>query len=613
MARKKLYEGTSLITLAASWGLALGRSRESLDIDCIKHLLKHTLLNVEIITESDTEVIPEKREELPLRLRNPELTSDKAKIILNDIIELISEDNIDKNEYQSISNSGWIKKIYSLEAINEYIDPFLKNLTECSKITSEAAPESELKPQEVTRVGFPFQVAPCEWDRLDEEYDMADYDMSSSKDKIEFYSEYSDLIDLVNGDVVICDPKEESYIESDNSLTSSEVSRSSAIASVNEYMKSLHDLIHFTGHFFGHNWVKLPRKSRYYFFASDITAWLSEDQLKTLKCQKLNDYIYYFDLHDMMFLPPFGFYLKTVSYLANPGVYLNAHGIPDGLANRRIFTFPLNTIEFQEYQEWYIDVKQEHISKANQTQNKVDSLLTNIPETTVETSDIPELRTTSHFQVQTLEATTNPAGEDEYINLPLSLGKSRLRKSSIGFLDIETTGLSKTSNIITTAVLITKEEAYVFVNGKNLEQLPSLLDACQMLITFNGRNFDLPFIESQLGWQKKCDDIDLMLEFRRLGIRGGQKKIEKELGLTRGSVDMDGRLAIKLWSHYMNTSDPGALSSLLAYNYDDSLSLCSLLNILIEKGGGSESFALNEEVQSNPYKIDSSIVEQYSW
>ena len=96
--------------------------------------------------------------------------------------------------------------------------------------------------------------------------------------------------------------------------------------------------------------------------------------------------------------------------------------------------------------------------------------------------------------------------------------------------------------------------------------------------------------------------------------RGGQKKIEKEFGLTRDSVDMDRRLAIKLWSHYINTSDPGALNSLLAYNYDDSLSLCNLLNILIEKDGGTpESFALNKEVRSNPYKIDSSIVERYSW
>ena len=301
----------------------------------------------------------------------------------------------------------------------------------------------------------------------------------------------------------------------------------------------------------------------------------------------------------------------------NPEYDLKKYGFPDELAARCIFYFQLNIIEFQEYQEWYLDNGHEDFYSnikdgphgPKPTDKQRESLTTpvvaglNIPNHVIQSQNV---------EVDSLRKSID---SDVVINFPQSFGISPSKKisnKSIGFLDIETTGFSKTSNIITTAVLIKKEEAYIFVNGKNLEALPPLLDECQILVTFNGRNFDIPFIESQLGWQKKCDDIDLMLEFRRLGIRGGQKQIEKEFGLTRDTVDMDGRLAIKLWNHYMNTSDPGALSSLLAYNYDDSLSLCNLLNILIEKGGGSESFALNEEVQSNPYNIDSSIVAYYS-
>ena len=335
-----------------------------------------------------------------------------------------------------------------------------------------------------------------------------------------------------------------------------------------------------------------------------------------LNCQSIDNGVLYFDLQDLTILPSWGQFTSHEGI--DPETFLKVYGFPDELAGRCIFYFQLNTIEFQEYQEWYLDHRDEdfysNIKDEQLRPNPTDKQCESTTATAVAGLNI----SSQAIQSQNIDANSlrKSIDTDEFINFPQSFGISPSKKisnQSIGFLDIETTGFSKTSNIITTAVLITKEEAYVFVNGKNLDALPSFLDKCQILITFNGRSFDIPFIESQLGWQKKCDDIDLMLEFRRLGIRGGQKKIEKEFGLTRDSVDMDGRLAIKLWSHYMNTSDPGALSSLLAYNYDDSLSLCSLLNILIEKDGGSESFALNEEVRSNPYKIDSSIVEQYSW
>ena len=174
------------------------------------------------------------------------------------------------------------------------------------------------------------------------DYEKAEYENSTIKDKIRFYNMHSDLIDLVNGDMVICNPKEESYFDSD--LLSEKGFFNPAIASVNAYMESLHDL----RHFYSGDCIKLPSKTRYYFLTSEIKCWLTAEQLKKLNCQNIDDEILYFDLQDLASLPSWG---DNFINKYNPEYDLKKYGFPDELAARCIFYFQLNIIEFQEYQE----------------------------------------------------------------------------------------------------------------------------------------------------------------------------------------------------------------------------------------------------------------------
>ncbi len=63
------------------------------------------------------------------------------------------------------------------------------------------------------------------------------------------------------------------------------------------------------------------------------------------------------------------------------------------------------------------------------------------------------------------------------------------------FIDIETTGLSKERNRITTIALYDGKDSKVFINGKNLDSFPKVMEDYSMIVTYNGICFDVPFIE----------------------------------------------------------------------------------------------------------------------
>jgi uncharacterized protein YprB with RNaseH-like and TPR domain len=58
----------------------------------------------------------------------------------------------------------------------------------------------------------------------------------------------------------------------------------------------------------------------------------------------------------------------------------------------------------------------------------------------------------------------------------------------------------------------------------------------------------------------------------RLGLKGGQKKLEEKFNLTRNSGITDGRYATRLWKQYIK-GDEQALEKLLEYNREDVLNL----------------------------------------
>ncbi len=145
------------------------------------------------------------------------------------------------------------------------------------------------------------------------------------------------------------------------------------------------------------------------------------------------------------------------------------------------------------------------------------------------------------------------------------------------YLDIETTGLGNDAEI-TTIALYDGHEVFTFVNGRNLEEFVDIVARFQVLVTYNGKGFDIPFLERFFRIKLPQAQIDLRFVLARLGFKGGLKGCERMLGLSRGTLDgVDGLFAVRLWYHYQRTGDERALQTLLAYNVEDTVNLERLM------------------------------------
>ena len=153
------------------------------------------------------------------------------------------------------------------------------------------------------------------------------------------------------------------------------------------------------------------------------------------------------------------------------------------------------------------------------------------------------------------------------------------------FLDIETTGLDKHNDDITVIGVYDGNESKFFVNGKNLWRFSREIVKYDMIVTFNGKCFDIPFIKSKF---PRLDlnkfHVDLRFAMRRIGYTGGLKRIEKMMGLHRDDqiCEVDGFEAVRLWFRYKK-GDHNALDLLLRYNKADIENLKVLMDFTFEK------------------------------
>ncbi len=146
------------------------------------------------------------------------------------------------------------------------------------------------------------------------------------------------------------------------------------------------------------------------------------------------------------------------------------------------------------------------------------------------------------------------------------------RKKSV-FLDIETTGLSSSDKITTIATYDGNQIRY-YIQGENLDQFLIDIQNYEVIISFNGKTFDIPFIQTYFNCSLDQAHIDLRYVLASLGYKGGLKKCEKALGIDRGALDgVDGYFAVVLWHEYQKTGNKKALETLLAYNIEDVINL----------------------------------------
>ena len=148
----------------------------------------------------------------------------------------------------------------------------------------------------------------------------------------------------------------------------------------------------------------------------------------------------------------------------------------------------------------------------------------------------------------------------------------------IAYLDIETTGSVAGVSHLTVVGVYDGSQPHVYVRGENLDHFAAEIDEFTLLVTYNGKLFDLPFLRQELGIPLSHAHIDLRYPLAALGYKGGLKTIERTLGLEReGPVALlDGWCAVLLWQ-YHEQGEPGALETLLRYNLEDVIHLPALL------------------------------------
>jgi uncharacterized protein YprB with RNaseH-like and TPR domain len=69
---------------------------------------------------------------------------------------------------------------------------------------------------------------------------------------------------------------------------------------------------------------------------------------------------------------------------------------------------------------------------------------------------------------------------------------------------------------------------------------------------------------------------DLMYQCWRNNLYGGLKYVEKQLGIQRRLIEVNGYEAVMLWWRYINNYDEDALETLLEYNKEDVMNLMTL-------------------------------------
>lgn len=163
------------------------------------------------------------------------------------------------------------------------------------------------------------------------------------------------------------------------------------------------------------------------------------------------------------------------------------------------------------------------------------------------------------------------------------------------YLDIETTGLSPYADEITVVGIGISDGTDLRIvqlyGDISAAALRDALDGVRRVFTYNGSRFDLPFIRHRLRLdiQAMASHHDLMIACWQRGLYGGQKAVERALGLHRQMPDVDGPEAVRLWYRYRTRHDTAALARLLAYNREDVAQLARIHRWLVGPAGTSRS------------------------
>ena len=153
------------------------------------------------------------------------------------------------------------------------------------------------------------------------------------------------------------------------------------------------------------------------------------------------------------------------------------------------------------------------------------------------------------------------------------------------FVDIETTGLSLYYDEITLIGASKQDRYYCYISGADRSEILDVIGSAKCLVTFNGTIFDLKFIQKRFeALRIPSAHVDLRYFSRRAGYSGGQKKIERELGIDRSDqiVEMIGEQAPLFWHEY-RMGNQNSAKKLVKYNHADVEGMKSIFDIAVHR------------------------------
>ncbi len=169
------------------------------------------------------------------------------------------------------------------------------------------------------------------------------------------------------------------------------------------------------------------------------------------------------------------------------------------------------------------------------------------------------------------------------------------------FIDTETTGLMGGAGTLAILVGVGKMEAgrlrvsqyYLSDYDQEedmLKQLEQELLASDVLVTYNGKSFDVPLLRSRFVMARRNPKP---LDLPHIDLLHGARRVYKKrlysctltdiecqvLGIER-EHDLPGKLVPEYWFRYVKTGDPEPMREILAHNEQDIVSLALLLDKL---------------------------------
>lgn len=173
----------------------------------------------------------------------------------------------------------------------------------------------------------------------------------------------------------------------------------------------------------------------------------------------------------------------------------------------------------------------------------------------------------------------------------------------VGILDIETTGLDAARNKFVLGCLYNKgtgelHQVMAASRGEEVQALGEylkLLADIDMVVTYNGRHFDLPFLYRR--WEAagmpasfpQVFNLDLYLvlsghsPIKKLVPNMKQKTVEAYMGFWDSRSDeISGAESVELFNHYEATGDAQTEAKILLHNNDDVRQLTKLTKAIIK-------------------------------